>query len=328
LQKRLNKSTKSAVGLDTCALTESESGQKQFIIAVAGQDSSIELLTINHISFAGFSTFKPYTILRDIHSGPLTRLAFSNFVGPPLPVSKDTRPQFVRLASVGVDQTVVVHTLRLRPHPSGKTKKPSYVLVGPGSSEVKQTAFSVLAALLVAAIAAFLMQVFCEIRGAVPPTLGSPNWLSPSLRDRYYIPYILADTSSPSPDTQQMPEALSSAISAIIDAPSHIPIPIPSFDTVQDTLSSLVIENSKLETPKAIVVRDTGSDLSAELHHDAEVIKEETLKKWEDLSEHQKRDWKERLKDAGHWAEQQGETVLKGILFSELAGIVGDAVRG
>ena len=329
LWKKLTKSTKSAVGLDACALTESQSGQRQFIIAVAGQDSTIEILTLNYINFAGFGTFKPYTILRDVHSGPLTRLTFSNFVGPSFPVSKDTPPQYIRLASVGVDQTVVVHHLALQPYPTTLSDTPSYVLVPPGRSETTEVAFSAVAAIICASIAAILLQAFCEIRGAVPPHLGAPNWLSSSMRDRFYVPYNHTYYNTPpessktseASDSSQMSEALSSHIAAMVDAPSRIPL--PSVENVQDTLSDIVAENSQLETPKAIVMRDTGSGLTAELHQDADVVKEETLKKWDDLSEHQKHGWKQRLMDAGHWAEQQGETVLKGILFTELAAAMG-----
>jgi hypothetical protein len=79
---------------------------------------------------------------------------------------------------------------------------------------------------------------------------------------------------------------------------------------------------------KAIIVRETGGGLSAELHHDLDVVKEETLRKWEELSEREQRNWKQRLLDSGHWIEDQGEKVLKGIFFSSLAAAVGDAVAG
>ena len=49
---------------------------------------------------------------------------------------------------------------------------------------------------------------------------------------------------------------------------------------------------------------------------------------WEDLSPKQKAAWKDRLREAGHWAEGMGDSVFKGILFGELAGAVGRAVAG
>jgi len=90
-----------------------------------------------------------------------------------------------------------------------------------------------------------------------------------------------------------------------------------------------VQENSELETPKAIIVREDGvGEVSTELSHDAELVQQETLKKWESLSDAQKKSWKRKLVDTGYWAESQGENVLKGILFSELAGVVGNMVAG
>jgi prolactin regulatory element-binding protein len=37
--------------------------------------------------------------------------------------------------------------------------------------------------------------------------------------------------------------------------------------------------------------------------------------------------WKEKLTSAGMWAVEEGETVLKGIFFSEAAGIVGQMAQ-
>ncbi len=199
-----------------------------------------------------------------------------------------------------------------------------------------QNTFSILMAILIIGFASFLLQATLEIKGAVPPTLGAPNWLSPGWRDTLYKPYFVlanetaADTipqavadaiNAINPSSDTMPSALSSAIDAIKSAPSHITI--PSVDQAQARLADLVSSNTQLGTPKSIIVRDTGSDLSTELHHDVDLVKEETLKKWEDLSEKQRTGWKQKLIDAGHWVEGQGETVLKGVLFGELAGVVG-----
>ncbi|EXJ79886.1 hypothetical protein A1O3_08171 [Capronia epimyces CBS 606.96] len=335
LRKRLHKSTKAAVGLEICPLTESERGERQFVIAVAGQngdDSSIELLTIDYCPDAALGRFRPYTFLRSVHKGPLTKLVFSNFIGPALPVTKDVGPQSVRLASVGVDQCVAVHHLFLRPFPATYTKRPRYVLVPPGRSETMQTTFSVFFALVVVGVVAFLMQAFCEIRGAVPPLLGASDWLSPSMRELVVRPYVFADVAR-----SEIPVAAHSATEKLKDATSQI----PSVDQVQSsiedaavgikqTLKDLVAENSELETPNHIIVREEpgSGQVSTELAQDATLVKDETLRQWEDLTETQKKSWKRRLVDAGHWAEDQGETIFKGILFSQLADAVGHAVAG
>ncbi|KAL6243285.1 hypothetical protein RBB50_009837 [Rhinocladiella similis] len=333
LRKRLDKSTKAAVGLDVCMLSSSEQGDQQTVVAVAGQSgdaSSIELLTIDYSGQSGLlGTFRSYALLRNVHSGPLTRLVFSTFLGPSLPVTKETPPQSIRLASVGVDMMVKVQYLPLRPFPTLYTKNPRYVLIPPGRSETMQTTFSVFFALVVVGVVAVLMQAFCEIRGAVPPMLGASDWLSPRMRDVIARPYIFAD-GIPSIKPSDIPVAAHSATERVKDAAENVQSEIAHVvSDLGKTLEDFVKENSRLETPKAIIVRDgaEAGELSTEvLEHDADLIKDETLKKWEELSEYQQRSWKRKLIETGHWAEKQGESVLKGILFSELAGMVGNMV--
>lgn len=334
LRKRLHKSTKAAVGLEVAPLTESQQGERQLVIAVAGQsgdDSSIEVITIDYSRDSGLGTFRPYTLLKSVHKGPLTRLVFSNFVGPALPVSKEVGPQSIRLASVGVDQSVVVHYLPLRPFPTTSTKDPRYVLIPPGRSEPVQTTFSVFFALVVVGLVAFLMQAFCEIRGAVPPLLGASDWLSPRLREIIARPYIFADgIPHPGAVVSEVPIAASSATEKLKESASDISVSVSSAASeMTQKLKDLVEENSELETPKAIIVREADlGEISTEILHDVDLVKAETFKKWEELSEAQKKGWKEKLVDAGHWAEHQGENILKGILFSELGGVVGNMVGG
>lgn len=50
------------------------------------------------------------------------------------------------------------------------------------------------------------------------------------------------------------------------------------------------------------------------------------MRKWESLTGQEKKRWKRKLKEAGQWTEQQGEAVLKGVFFGQLAGIVGGMV--
>jgi glycyl-tRNA synthetase len=211
-------------------------------------------------------------------------------------------------------------------------------LVPPGKLEALQTAFSVFIALIVVGFVAFLMQAFCEIRGVVPPMLGASHWLPPRLHDVVARPFMFTDAI---PSVQSY---ASVATENIKDSATHIPSAEEMKDTIvqdllgnlEDTtsqlaqkLSHLVAANTGQETTKAIIVRDMGmGEVSTEVRPDSELVKDETIKKWEELSELQKRGWKQKLKDAGHWVESQGEGVLKGVLFSELAGAVGDLVRG
>jgi len=49
---------------------------------------------------------------------------------------------------------------------------------------------------------------------------------------------------------------------------------------------------------------------------------------WGELSSEQRAAWKDRLERAGHWGEEMAETVFKGVLFGEIAGVVGNMVAG
>lgn len=294
LQKRLGTVSK-AVSLAVCPLSQSSTGEYQTAIAVGGNTGSIEILAIERKK-NGLGRFLPFVALKAVHSTPPTALSFSHFN----PKTGQIQSPSVKLASTSADCEVVVHTLPLQP---AKNNSPSYVLASPETSDVKQTVFSVSMAAFVIAIAAFLLQAFSEIRGAAPPTLGAADWLHPQLKQLIYRPYIVAESPL-------MPE-------------------VPVVATVKQKLHELVQEHASAETPKTIVLRDEGNgELSTEVRHDAEVVQGETLRRWEDLHEHEKEGWKQKLSKTGHWSSSEGENVLKGILFSELAGAVGGIVGG
>ena len=61
---------------------------------------------------------------------------------------------------------------------------------------------------------------------------------------------------------------------------------------------------------------------------DGEVDEHRGAIEWEGLSAAQREAWKAKLKSAGHWGEEVGEAVFKGVLFGEIAGVVGNMVRG
>lgn len=324
LRKTLARTTKSAVGLDTCALSTNPAGEFQTIVAVASQDSAIEILTLDYSPKTGIRRFNPHAHLPSVHTGPLTNLSFSTFLAPPTPIPENSNPpppQAVRLASVGVDQIVVVHTLALSPHPTS-SRTPRYVLSS--GSDTLQTALSSTFAILAITVVALLMQAFCEIRGAVPPTLHAASYLPPRISSAIVKPYIGSHTPSNLPEAAAA--SVSSLISAISEAPASIPT-APSLEDLQSQLAAIVGEAEEAVQAGAIVVRDTGSEVSAELRHDLDEVRAETVRRWEELNEREQASWKERLSEAGHWVEAQGEKVLKGILFSELAGAVGAAAR-
>lgn len=313
-QKRLHKSMKAAVGLDVAILPADSKGEMQVAVAVAGQDISIELLTIDYSASKGLGKFRLHSILRNVHPLQMTKIAFSTFRPTAKPAGTDTtKPGYLKLASVSMGNTVVVHTIPVTPYPI-KSKQPRYVLTPPGASETAQMTFSVLVSIIVVALGAFFIQAFTEIRGGTPPYLGAKNWLSPSVRDWIARPYMFENVSAP-------------VIATNIPAVEHVRDALPDIPAALGLKHLLHRTTSGDDVGKAIVVRSEGTEVSAEVHHDEEIIRREA-KRWEDLDEHQQKAWKRKLIELGEWAVEEGETILKGIFFSEIAGAVGHAVGG
>lgn len=193
-RRRLPAAMKIGLGLDICVLSASQTGIYQTAIAVSGSNHSIELFTIDHILSAKqpFSQFRPYVSLPSIHSFTITKLAFS-----PFPLLKDwplsplsdhnKRPHAIKLATVSIGNTVAVHTFPLSTSPDFSR----YILAQSArrTPYVLETVLSGTFALLVIVLVAFFLQAFSEIRGAAPPLLGAPEWLSPRLRGLVARPY-------------------------------------------------------------------------------------------------------------------------------------------
>ena len=349
LQKRLNKGIKSAVGLDVCHLSKSSNGQQQFVAAIAGQNGSIEVLTLDYTPVSGFTSFRQYAIFKDVHSGPLTKICFSAFLPPPSPVTKDTKDQQIKLASVGVDQYVVVHSLPLRPYPPMYDSSPRYVLIPPGQFKTLQQTFSVVMAIFVVGLP--LMQFFLEIRGGVPSTVGAAEWLSPRLRRMIAQPYQFSDNPVSSSKVPEVSTILGSSVSVatetikeivsgklepgtVIDNPVSAATDtirdgvsdLPSIEAVPSKLHDLIQQQAEEPTTKVIVMRADAGALSTELHDEVDAVRSQAVRRWDELTEHEQKGWRQRLSDAGHWSASQGDTVLQGVFFSELAGFVGGVV--
>lgn len=79
----------------------------------------------------------------------------------------------------------------------------------------------------------------------------------------------------------------------------------------------------------AVVIRDVPEGGGLEIHVHPEKDKylemDTHAKHWHELEEHEKAFWREKLIKAGQWVESEGESVLKGVLWSTYAGLVGQA---
>ena len=198
------------------------------------------------------------------------------------------------------------------------------------------------------AISAFLLQAFSEIRGASPEVLGAKGWLSQGILDKLERPYMFRDQSPEEVFNEYVSKGSASVaqVSATVSSAA---------EEASDVAASEASAQASMGLRELIRARDVGDDtfdagndgraivvqhyrhsvddggggaLSAVLHPEDTIQQHHAgAKRWEDLASHEKEAWKKRLSDASQWAVEEGETVLKGVFFSGLAGAVGAAVH-
>ena len=404
LRKSLQSFMKAATALSVCDLPASISENAQNIIAVAGQDNSITILSLDHPQQKPIPSlkFRTHTILRDAHSQIITSVTFASFSNPPDPATAS--PQYIKLASTSIAGSIVVHTFPLTPYPSpSRNRQPSrYVLTSPGSSESAQATFSVVISALMIALGAFFLQAFTEIRGGTPEYLGAKGWLPERVHGWIARPYMFDDAvptanlegvAAPSLELQNsVARAAGSAKEEIenvripgvddLNVPGVEPNPAEGVKSVAAEVSGTVGEKvqqakqvvqdagetvkgslkeateevsqrtenaqeklglrhllsrrpssnsaesvSSKDSPSDIIVQhdENSKALSADIR-DANTVIGDAHRKWEDLEAHERETWKRRLIDAGEWAVEEGEAVLKGVFFQNIALAVGEAV--
>jgi glycyl-tRNA synthetase len=335
-RRKLPGTLKIGLGLDICQLGTNPQGQQQTVIAVSGSDNSIPILTIEYGPNRGYSKFRPFTTIRDVHPFSMTKLTFSTFIAPSHPVGPEVGPQNIKLASVSMGNTIVVHTFPLSPFPTS-SRTPRYVLAVPGPAEIWELVYSI-ALLLVSMFAICLsMLAFAEIRGGTPPFLGATEWLPTTIRNTIARDYVVPprekltyfDTllapRSDIPVAQTFPSAsdekIIESLREILDrvhgsgaAPADIATTAPN------SVSVIVRCGEPGHGAEQSVIVETAESS----HHESQAQK---LQAWTDLSSSEQAAWKQKLIDAGRWTMAEGETVLLGILFSEACGGLGRAVR-
>ncbi|KAL2848484.1 hypothetical protein BJY01DRAFT_211851 [Aspergillus pseudoustus] len=326
---KLRKSIKIGLGLDVCnlALRPAASGIQQSIVAVSGSDQSLEILTLNcdsrghNCSHRGFSSLRKYISLRDVHPFSMTRICFSNFISPAHPVNPETPPQYIKLASVSMGNTVVVHTFPLSPTPS-QSRNPHYVLVRPGENETLTAIGSTATAFLSIIFVIFLVQAFTEIRGVMPPYLGITDYLPPDIRDAIARPYNGHPLSSSSPlKTIKTPKTPLESVSESHPLLRHI---IPDSNSETHLLISCNPSNNALRiephSPNpGTKLAEKASEVDSESSLDSESYSHHLPRQWTDLSTEDRLAWKTQLINAGIWnAQEDHESILTNIFFREL----------
>ncbi|PLB34703.1 uncharacterized protein BDW47DRAFT_128830 [Aspergillus candidus] len=253
-RKKLRSTMKIGLGMDVCTLGKDLDNRQQTIVAVTGSDQSIEVITLESDPrswrrTSGFDKFRVYTTLRDVHPFSVTKTCFSHFTPPAHPVTPETPPQSVKLASVSMGNTVVVHTFPLAPVPAS-SRTPRYVLSIPGESSVWSSFAGASTALLSILIVCFLVQAFGEIRGALPPHLGVADYLPPDIYDAVVIPYKTYSSTSLRPRSED---------SSSSSSPSSPPPAIPTLN-LNSSSSSSPLQNIILQARQHQHQQDTTQD--------------------------------------------------------------------
>ncbi|ESZ93035.1 hypothetical protein SBOR_6556 [Sclerotinia borealis F-4128] len=328
---RLPSSITKATGLAVCNLTppvtpDEEQSYTQFVIAVAGHDISISLFKVDlqhEVNNYLVTPIKPFRTFKKVHPLQITGIAFSTFTPPTHPVTASTPPQYLKLASVGISNTVIVHTLPLFPVPlsvqRGQSRTPRYVVALPSSKTIYS--LGIIVSILAALLTAILMQSILEIRGAVKPHLGVANYLPVPLQEAIGKPYTFPSnyhalnthTSTPSSNPTSTPDFFASLrTSSPGSPPPHIYLHHGPAILIPDQETSSGITSPEIPSSIKAVVHDK------QIHKGG--------KSWEELAAPQRESWKRKLKEAGQWVEEMGETIFKGVVFGELGGMVGAVV--
>ncbi|KAK7717336.1 hypothetical protein SLS64_002826 [Diaporthe eres] len=284
--------------LSPVSAPEAKQGDAQFVLAVTGTDLGIHLYTLDHQILGDIdmlANLLPLTTLRAVHSAMVTSLAFSHFAPPK---SGTGRIQHLRLASTSVGNAAAVQSIPLRKFidPSapvrrgGPPRQPRYVVA---MRSRRPTIWGLLVGITCfVLLLAVLLQGILEVKGLAPPTVGGHRWLPSSIH-----------AAPPRPVRQH-----------------------------SGFLAKLLAEKSGDNNGGQVVVLDVDGKevevLTTTATEAAAASGEPATTSWEDLPSEQKEAWKDRLRRSGHWAEEYGETIFKGILFGELAGVVGGIVAG
>lgn len=160
-------------------------GDTQFVIAVAANDASVSLYTLEHTTSNNLTLLTKlhplYTIKEAHGSGNITSLAFSTFVAP----KTHLRPQFTKLASTSLEQTAAVHSIPLARYidktPRNKKGPPRpvrYVVAMKSKGPSPRPLLITLS--LMVLVMAFIWQGFLEVYGQSRPIIYAhkflPSW--------------------------------------------------------------------------------------------------------------------------------------------------------
>ncbi|KAI1432732.1 hypothetical protein GGR50DRAFT_564781 [Xylaria sp. CBS 124048] len=307
LPSSVSKATSLAVrNLSPVASPSDKQGEAQFVIAVAGNDASISLYTLEHKSAFGsdvLADLAPFQVLKSVHPSSITNLAISTFAPPKGSAKSSSSELCVKLASVSVGCSTVVHSIPIKKHvnksvsaEAGKHPKSMRYIVAlksKGESPVRAIALVSLVFLTLILVG----QILLEAKDIGEPILGARKYLPAS----WTVPLRkVPRVQGPAKDPQKTIDKLISEVNA-------------------DGSQQLVIKHGDFGAigPNGLPALHVGI-------HDEEAHGPATS--WENLEKEHQDLWKQRLKETGHWAEDMGESIFSGVLFGEIGGAIGNIV--
>lgn len=320
MQQNLPRRMKQASSLDVCAFDTDKNANQQFAIAVAGQDISIEVYTINYQNATDtFKNLRSYLTLQDVHGQQMTKICWAPFHSPPRapdpsevsktegdekpverPALAHPGPQYARLASVSYANTVVIDTFPLSPL-EPKKRDSRYVLSHPSDEAFWWWAYVLVISFCVT-IAAMLYASYAGLAGSA----GQGGLVPPGFRDNL------------EPSVVTLTKTIQATVPTAVAGGGALKYALEEHHGSPEDAAAT-----------AVVVRDTSDGISVDVHPDKEsyLEKNSEAKHWHELEEHQKTFWKEKLTKAGQWAEHEGESVLKGVLWSTYAQVAHEVLR-
>ncbi|POS74845.1 hypothetical protein DHEL01_v206761 [Diaporthe helianthi] len=264
-------------------------GDAQFVLAVTCTDLSIHLYTLDHQIIGDIDMLANLLPLTILRNVHSAMVTSLCFSHFAPPERGTSRIQHLKLASTSVGNTVAVQSIPLR-----KFIDPSTPVRRGGPPRQPRYVVAMKSRRptiwgLLAGITCFVLLLAILLQGILEVKGLAP----PTVGGHRWLP---------------------SSIHAV--PPRAVP-PHGGF------LAKLLAQKSSDNGGEQVVVLDVDGK-------EVEVLKTTSAAatSWEDLVPEQKEAWKDRLRRAGHWAEEHGETIFKGVLFGELAGVVGGIVAG
>jgi prolactin regulatory element-binding protein len=307
-----------AVDFDTSVLDADQTGDRQVVIAVAGQRNDVSVFTLDLGGKGAARNFRAFTHINGLHELSMKKVLLAPFYSPydspqsdpEKPPPPPRRPAFLALASISLSNTIVVDYLPLDTVKTSSPKPRHFLNSSSPLSRVVRTGSNLFVVAFVLLVTLLLAQSVLDARAAQGQ--ASPVQLIPQ-QIRTFIYQARQDSD---PVKQAIHEAAESRHHRLRDLLHH----------------HHGHGEGNPDAKKAVVMRlpeEGEAHVGVEVHDDHEsAVDKLKAVRWDDLSPKQQAVWKQRLVGAGRWMESEGETILKSIFFSELAGAVGRAAMG